>query len=85
MWIKIIVLVAMLAVLANLFYALFHLMKGGEGASRKTLNSLIWRLGISIAIFLGLYLASFFGLVAPHGLPQAQQAKPPSASSPTAP
>jgi H+/Cl- antiporter ClcA len=83
MWIKIIVLVAMVAVLANLFYALFQLTRGGEGASKRTLRSLTWRLGISIAIFLGLYLASFFGLIAPHGLPQAQQ--PPAATSPASP
>ncbi|MFZ5560074.1 MAG: twin transmembrane helix small protein [Pseudomonadota bacterium] len=73
MWIKIIVLIAMAAVLINLFAALFHLMKGGEGSSQKTLKALIWRLAISIAIFIGLYLASFFGLIAPHGLPQAQE------------
>lgn len=83
MWIKIIVLVAMVAVVANLFHALFHLMKGGEDASRKTLRSLSWRLGISIAIFLGLYLASLFGLIAPHGLPQPSS--PPPASSAPAP
>ena len=79
MWIKIIVLLAMLVVLFSLFTALFHLMKGGEGASQKTLKFLIWRLGICIAIFLGLYLASFFGLIAPHGVSPATQA----ASSPT--
>jgi H+/Cl- antiporter ClcA len=71
MWIKIIVLIAMAAVLVNLFTALLHLMKGGEGSSRKTLKSLTWRLAISIAIVVGLYLASFFGLIAPHGLPRA--------------
>lgn len=72
MWIKVIVLLAMLAVLFSLFTALFHLMKGGAGASQKTLKFLTWRLGICIAIFLGLYLASFFGLIAPHGVSPQQ-------------
>ncbi|MDQ8035790.1 MAG: twin transmembrane helix small protein [Pedobacter sp.] len=72
MWIKIIVLLAMLAVLFSLFTALYHLMKGGPGESQKTLKFLIWRLGFSIAIILGLFIASWFGLIAPHGLPQVQ-------------
>ncbi|MDI1302188.1 MAG: twin transmembrane helix small protein [bacterium] len=79
---KIIVLLAMLAVLFSLFSALFHLTKGGEGSSQKSLKFLIWRLGFSIAIFLGLYLASFFGIIAPHGLPQAH--KPATTSAPSA-
>lgn len=80
MWIKIIVLAAMAAVLVNLFIALMHLTRGGEGASRKTLRALTWRLGLSIAIFVLLYLASVFGLVAPHGLPQPATA--PAANAP---
>lgn len=70
MWIKIIVLVAMLAVLINLFRALSHLVKGGKDNSEKVLKSLVWRLAFTIAILVGLYVASFFGLIAPHGLPK---------------
>lgn len=77
MWIKIIVLLAMLAVVVSLFTALFHLSRGGAGSSQKSLKFLIWRLGFSIAIILGLYLASLFGLIAPHGLtPTAPVATP---------
>jgi Flp pilus assembly protein protease CpaA len=70
MWIKIIVLVAMAAVLVNLFIALFHLNRGGQGDSRKTLRALSWRLGISIALFVFLFVAARLGWVTPHGLPQ---------------
>lgn len=70
MWIKIIVLFAMLAVLFSLFKALSHLVRGGKENSEKVLKSLAWRLAFSIAIILGLYVASFFGLIAPHGLPK---------------
>lgn len=71
MWIKIIVLVAMLAVLFSLFKALSHLVRGGDKASsEKVLRALVWRLALSIAIIVGLYAASFFGLIAPHGLPK---------------
>ncbi len=70
MWVKIIVLFAMLAVLVSLFRALSHLVRGGDKASsEKVLRALVWRLALSIAIIVGLYAASFFGLIAPHGLP----------------
>lgn len=74
MWIKIIVVVAMLAVLINLFLALSHLVKGGKDNSEKALKSLVWRLVFTIAILVGLYVASFFGLIAPHGLPKTAPA-----------
>ena len=71
MWVKIIVVVAMLAVLFSLFRALSHLVRGGDKASsEKVLRALVWRLALSIAIIVGLYAASFFGLIAPHGLPK---------------
>lgn len=82
MWTKIIVLLAMLAVLFSLFTALFHLTRGGAGSSERSLKFLIWRLGFSIAIFLGLYIAAYFGLITPHGLPQVQA--PNTVSAPAA-
>lgn len=81
MWIKIIVLVAMAAVLVNLFIALFHLSRGGQGDARKTLRALTWRLGLSIALFLLLYLAAVMGWVSPHGLPDTTGSAP-AASAP---
>ena len=74
MWIKLIILLAMLAVVASLFTALFHLVRGGEGHSQKTLKFLIWRLAFSIAVFLALYIAASAGLITPHGLPQTAPA-----------
>ncbi|HET8731588.1 MAG TPA: twin transmembrane helix small protein [Moraxellaceae bacterium] len=79
MWIKIIVLAVMAAVLVNLFIALKHLTRGGEGASKKSLHSLTWRLGLSIALFILLYVASYFGLISPHGVSPVAPA--PSATS----
>lgn len=78
MWIKIIVLLAMLAVLVNLFTALFHLMKGEQGHSEKNLKHLTWRLVFSIGILVFLVVASFLGGVAPHGLPQAGETTTPA-------
>ncbi len=70
MWIKIIVLLAMLAVLISLFKALSHLVRGGKENSEKIVTTLAWRLAFSIAILVLLYVASFFGLIAPHGPPK---------------
>ena len=75
MWIKIFVLIAMLAVLFSLYKGLTHLVKGGKANSEKALKSLVWRLALSIAIIVLLYAASFFGLIAPHGLPGPAAAK----------
>lgn len=82
MWIKIIVVLAMLAVLFSLFTALAHLTRGEKGHSEKTLKFLAWRLVFSIAIIVGLCVASFFGLITPHGLPQVQQAPPATTTAP---
>lgn len=80
MWIKIIVLLAMAAVLVSLFMALASLSRGAAGDSQKTLRRLTWRLGISIAIVVGLAVASHFGLIAPHGLTKAQPQQAPTAT-----
>jgi Flp pilus assembly protein protease CpaA len=79
MWIKIAVLVAMAAVLVNLFIALFHLNRGGPGDSRKTLRSLAWRLGISIALVIFLYVAASLGWITPHGMPRVEAPAAPAA------
>ena len=81
MLIKIIVLLVLFAVVANLFTALFHLIRGGEGASRKTLKFLKIRLALSIFVFLSLYIMAYFGIIQPHGFPQHGQTQP---AAPTA-
>lgn len=70
MWIKIVVLLVLAAVAINLFTALFHLVRGGEGHSQRTLKFLILRLVLSIALFGGLYVLASLGYIQPHGLPQ---------------
>lgn len=64
--IKILVLIALGAIVWNLFMGMRHLLRGGE--SRELLRSLTWRLALSIALFLALYLLHFTGLLQPHEL-----------------
>lgn len=70
MWVKLLIGFALLLVLINLFTALFHLMKGGQQHSEKTLRYLTIRLVISIFIFIALYVFAYLGYIQPHGLPQ---------------
>lgn len=72
MWVKWLVLLVMAAVLINLFTALFHLVRGGEGHSQRTLKFLILRLALSIALFIGLYIMAYLGYIQPHGLPKTE-------------
>ncbi len=64
-WVKLIVLVLLVAAVASLFRALTSLMKdeGGEG---KTVRALTWRIGFSVVIFLFLLLSMYMGWVTPH-------------------
>lgn len=71
---KIIILLALFAVVANLFTALFHLIRGGQGSSARTLKFLKLRLVLSIAVFGTLYVLAHFGLIQPHGFPDASHA-----------
>jgi hypothetical protein len=64
---KILVAVALLAIVASLFKALFHMSSGPE-QSAETVRALTIRISLSIALFLILIGSWHFGLISPHGL-----------------
>jgi hypothetical protein len=67
--IQLLVLGALAAIVVSLGTGLFHLSRGGgEEDSRKLARALTWRIALSIALFVLLMLAWYFGLIAPHGL-----------------
>jgi hypothetical protein len=66
-WIKIIVVLAFLGILASLASALFFLVKD-PGDSRRTLKALTWRVGLSIGLFVFIMALIGLGLVEPHGV-----------------
>jgi hypothetical protein len=66
-WVKVVVLVLLLATVVSLFRALSAMMRG-EGGEGKTVKALAWRIGLSIAIFLFLLLSMYMGWVKPHGV-----------------
>jgi hypothetical protein len=64
---RLLVIAVLLAIIASLGAALFQ-MATGKGDSGKMLKALIWRIGLSVALFLILMLAWRAGLIKPHGV-----------------
>ena len=67
--IKVAVVVVLMAIVASLGVALYHLATD-RGESQKLVRSLTVRIVLSVALFLLLMLAWRFGLIHPHGLAQ---------------
>ncbi|HUI59636.1 MAG TPA: twin transmembrane helix small protein [Steroidobacteraceae bacterium] len=67
-WIRLSVLAVLVAIIASLGSALFHLSRGTEQGSRRLARALTLRIGLSVVLFVLLMLAWYFGLISPHGL-----------------
>ena len=66
---KIVAIIIFIAIIASLGSALFHLVKSGsEEESRKTAKALTFRIGLSLALFILLFLAYATGLFKPSGI-----------------
>lgn len=63
---KIVVAVAFVLILGSLTSALVFLMKD-KGRSDRTVKALAFRVGFSIALFLLILVAYYFGLIKPTG------------------
>lgn len=64
---KIVILVLLAIVLISLGTALYHLVSN-KGDSDKLVKSLTWRIGLSVFIFILLFIGQAIGLITPHGL-----------------
>lgn len=65
---KLVVLLALLAIVVSLGTALVRLNREGGSSSKGTLRALAWRIGLSIALFAFIMLAIRMGWVVPHGV-----------------
>ena len=65
--IKVAIIVVLVAIVASLGTALYHLTTDG-GNSKKMVRSLTVRVALSVALFLLLMIAWRLGLIQPHGL-----------------
>jgi branched-subunit amino acid transport protein AzlD len=68
MIIKILIILAMLAIMVSLFRSLYFLATE-KSESKKTVRGLSWRIGLSIGLFLLIVLSIYMGWLEPHGLP----------------
>lgn len=62
MLIKVIIVLTLVVILGSLFSALFFLSKDKSGGER-TVKALTIRIGLSIALFVLIMLAYYFGLI----------------------
>lgn len=68
-WFRLLVILALGAIIASLGSALFHLSRGtGEEDSRKMARALTIRIALSLGLFALLMIAWYAGLVAPHAV-----------------
>lgn len=65
---KLIVVLALLAIIASLGSALFSLAREGGTRGTGTVKALTWRIALSIALFLFILLSIRMGWVTPHGV-----------------
>jgi Protein of unknown function (DUF2909) len=67
--IKIILVAVFLMILASLGSALFHLVKHkGDASSEKTVKALTFRVGLSVLLFVFVFILVATGIVKPHGI-----------------
>jgi len=64
---KAIIIVVMLIILFALGSSLFYLVRD-EGKTTRTVKALTWRIGLSLALFLLLFLAFSMGWIKPHSI-----------------
>ena len=66
MLVKLLVVLLLLAIIASLFSGLFFLVKD-KGQTKRLVNALTIRIGLSVFAFVLLMAAGFTGLITPHG------------------
>ena len=67
MWLKLLVVILLLVIMISLGSALVYLVRD-RGTTRRTLNALTLRIGLSIVAFILLMIGYATGLIAPHGV-----------------
>ncbi|OAI25885.1 twin transmembrane helix small protein [Methylomonas koyamae] len=85
MLIKILIIAAFIAIVISLGSALFHIVKHKDDEdSKKAAKALTVRIGVSLGVFILLFIAFATGLIQPHGIglrmhgsPAASAANPP--------
>ena len=64
---KIIIVLFLFTIIGSLFSGLFYLVKD-KGSSERTVRALTVRIGLSVLLFVLLFVAWKGGMIEPHGL-----------------
>jgi succinate dehydrogenase/fumarate reductase cytochrome b subunit len=64
---KLLIIGVLIVILYNLGAGLYYMMVD-KGKSNRTVNSLSWRIGLSIGLILLVILGIYTGVIKPHGL-----------------
>ena len=75
MIVKTIIILAFILVLISLGTALFHLVNHKE-QSKKTAQALSFRIGLSLLLFIFLFIAVMTGIIKPHGIGVKMHSQP---------
>jgi hypothetical protein len=67
MFIKIFIIIVMLIIIGALMSSLIFLVRD-EGKTQRTVKALTLRIGLSIALFLFLFVAFYFHWITPHSV-----------------
>jgi uncharacterized membrane protein len=74
--VRLLILGVLVAIVASLGSALFHLSRGREADSRKMARALTIRITLSLALFVLLIIAWYMGLISPHTVQSAAAPTP---------
>jgi Protein of unknown function (DUF2909) len=85
--IKIILIAVFLAIIFSLGSALYHLVKhkDGDASSQKTVKALTFRVGLSVLLFVFVFILVATGIVKPHGIASKMHPQNPTMNSNDAP
>lgn len=79
---KVLLVIIFILILISLSSGMFFLIKDA-GSTSRVLTSLKFRIGLSVTLFLLLFVGKYFGFLEPHGIiPPEKQKAPPSQVAP---
>lgn len=67
MWPKVIIVAFLILILYNLGAGLYYMIVD-KGQTKRTVNALTWRVGLSIALVALVVLGIWSGVITPHGI-----------------
>ena len=68
MLVKAIIILFLLIILCSLGSALTYLVRGSKNDDTRMVKALSWRIGLSLLLFVLLFIAFAMGWIKPHGI-----------------